>query len=125
MTEQVEADSLVLADTIGPNLRFEVDCPSLHVEGAVPILDLMVWVEGGLLRHRFYQKDCAPERTIMANTKLSWRTKRGTIFQEGMRRIRAWDSLATEGEKIAEMERYAKKTWVELFQRQGCYGLYG
>ena len=91
--EQVETDSLIpedqramrelckIADTIDPNLKFEVDCPSLHVEQAVPILDLMVWVDGGVLRHRFYQKDCAPERTIMANTALSWRTKRSTIFR--------------------------------------------
>ena len=53
MAEQVEADSLIpkdqramrelckIADTIDPNLRFEVDCPFLHVEEAVPIFDLM------------------------------------------------------------------------------------
>ena len=43
----------------------------------------------------------------MATTALAPRTKRATIFQEGMRRIRAWDSMATAEDKVHEMEIFA------------------
>ena len=85
-----------IADTVDVNLKFEFDCPSLHpVEQAVPILDLQCWTDNDLIRHKFYKKQCAPERTVMAGTALSGSTLRNTIFQEGIRRLRAWDRHST------------------------------
>ena len=96
-----------VADTIDVNLQFEYDCPSKNQGGKVPILDLQVWVEGNRVRHTFYKKPCAPERTVMAGTALGARTKRNSVFQEGMRRVRALDQWATKDEVMEQLEVFA------------------
>ena len=55
-----------IADTIDVNLKFEYDFPSKKQVGKVPILDLQVWVQDNNVRHTFFKKPCAPERTVMA-----------------------------------------------------------
>ena len=51
------------------------------------------------IRHTFYKKPMAPERTIMAGSALSKRTKRDTLFSEGMRRLSALDRHTTLEER--------------------------
>ena len=97
-----------IADTIDVNLQFEYDCPSKNQGGKVPILDLQVWVDNNnRVRHTFYKKPCAPERTVMAGTALGARTKRNSVFQEGMRRVRALDQWATREEVDEQLEVFA------------------
>ena len=61
-----------IADTVDPNLRFTVDCPSMNQNRKLPILDLQFWVEGEtLLHHGIYKKLMSPERTIMAQSAIS------------------------------------------------------
>ena len=89
-----------IANTVDPNLSFTVDCPSMNQNGRLPILDLQFWVEGEtLLRHGFYKKPMAPERTIMAESAISQGTKRATLFAEGIRRLSAMDSYTTKAER--------------------------
>ena len=89
-----------IANTVDPNLSFTVDCPSDNPDGRLPILDLKFWVEGSSrIRHTFYKKPMAPERTIMARSALSRRIKRDTLFSEGMRRLSALDRHTTLEER--------------------------
>ena len=89
-----------IADSVDPNLKFTIDCPSQNGNGRLPVLDLQFWVEGGtLLRHAFFKKPMAPERTIMAGSAISQRVKRDTLFAEGMRRLSAMDNYTTREER--------------------------
>ena len=70
----------------------------MHQDGKLPILDIKVWVEEGRIRHSFYRKEVASNRVIMERSAVSRRTKRDTLFQEGLRRLRNMDRGSTEEE---------------------------
>ena len=66
---KVEEDSLISADVrtmklvcqlanmINPRIKMVYDCPSLHVSGKMPILNLQCWVTGdGFLEWELYRK---------------------------------------------------------------------
>ena len=91
-----------IADTLDPAIKTVFDVPSLHNNGKLPILDLNIWVEGGQIRHQFYKKEIASKYLIHAKSALNNRTKRDTLFQEGLRRLRNTD-MSTEPEDIKEM----------------------
>ena len=83
-----------IANTVDPNLSFTVDCPSDNPDGRLPILDLKFWVEGhSRIRHTFYKKPMAPERTKMAESTLSKRVKRGTLFSEERGDCLPWTNI--------------------------------
>ena len=78
-----------IGNSIHPSISLEVDYPSQHVDGKLPILDLKVWVElrqiqsveeGGsqvnVVLHEFYSKDVASKCVINARSALSWSSKR-------------------------------------------------
>ena len=80
-----------IGNTIDSNIQLEYDVPSLHTKGKLPILDLEVWLEGNRIRHGFYRKDIATKYVIHARTALGNSTKRNSLFQEGLRRVRNSD----------------------------------
>ena len=66
----------------------EVDFPSNHTNGTLPILDLEVWVEDGCkILHRFYRKTVASKGVIMARSALPSSSKRAILVAEGLRRM--------------------------------------
>merc|ERR1712082_587501 len=70
-----------------PEIQWTYDCPSLHRDGKVPILDLKVWSEGKKILYQFYKKEVASPFVVLARSALPERTKRDTLFMEGMRRL--------------------------------------
>ena len=87
-----------IENSIHPSISLEVDYPSEHVDGKVPILVLKVWVElrqiqsvgeGGIeinvLLHEFCSKDVASKCVINARSALSWSCKRTILTQEVLR----------------------------------------
>ena len=87
-----------IGNSIHPSISLEVDYPSQHVDGKLPILDLKVWVElrqiqsvgeGGsevnVVLHEFYVKDVASKCVINARPALPWSCKRTILTQEVLR----------------------------------------
>ena len=57
-----------------------------------PILDLQIWVAKAVqLAHGFYRLPLSLERTILAESAISRRVKRDTLFAEGVRCYSARD----------------------------------
>ena len=99
--EEVGSDSLIPSDkrtmevireignSIHPSIQLEVDYPSNHEDGKMPILDLKVWVQeiDGLHRivHEFYSKDVSSKAVMFAKSALSWKQKRTVLTQELLR----------------------------------------
>ena len=81
-----------------PAIQLELDGPSIHEDGKLPILDIKVWVEDFRIRHSFYRKQDASNRVIMERSAVFMRTKRDTLFQEGLRRLTNMDVMSTHGE---------------------------
>ena len=78
-----------LADTIMPvTITMEVDMPSNHVGGKMPILDLECWVDKeGKIRHQFYRKPMATTKVMMARSAFGSGMKRAVMIQLAMRRM--------------------------------------
>ena len=51
-----------------------------------------------MIRHSFFKKEVASNKVIMYRSAVSIRTKRDTLFQEGLRRLRHMDDSCTDEE---------------------------
>ena len=87
-----------IANSIHTSIRLEVDYPSRHEDGKLPILDLKVWIEkrrhvrdGGqdrdvhVVLHEFYYNDVASKSVINARSALALSCKRTILTQEVLR----------------------------------------
>ena len=132
--EAVEGDMLISGDkrtmevvkSIGnglhPSIQLEVDCPSNHEDGKMPILDLKVWVGkiDGETRiiHEFYAKEVSSKAVINARSALSWQQKRTVLTQEVLRVLLScssdipWEQVARHASTMAlrmQFSGYSKK----------------
>ena len=92
--ELVPADKRTLkivtavGNSIHESAQLEYDCPSLHDNGKMPILDLKVWVnESDIITHEFYAKAVSPKSVIHSSSTLPDNVKRTVLSQEGLRRL--------------------------------------
>ena len=99
--EMVEADRLVegdkrtgdltkeLANTICPYIQMEVDYPSNHLSGWMPILDLKVQMAGDKsINYQWYKKPMATNFSILNRSAMPMATKRITLVQRGVTMLR-------------------------------------
>ena len=77
-----------IANGIDPDIQMEVDVPSAHGNGRLPVLDLNIFVESNQVKFSFYSKPCSSPYTVMYQSALPAKQKRETILQEGLRRLR-------------------------------------
>ena len=84
----------LLADSILQDLKTTFDCPGLHEDGKMPLLDLtvltqLVTKEGGKIEwvivREYFQKPCAARTVMLARSDMADRTKNSTLTQEAMR----------------------------------------
>ena len=102
--QDMEADRrcMLLVQSIGnsihSSIELEVDYPSRHGDGKLPILDLKVWVEKknrvvdsalerevNVVLHEFYYKDDSSRSVVNARSALPWTCKRTILTQEVLR----------------------------------------
>ncbi len=83
-----------MADSICLQTTF--DCPGLHEDGQMPLLDLTIWVDQvdkdsrreWEVSWQFYRKPCAARTVMLARSAMADRTKRSTLTQEAIRILR-------------------------------------
>ena len=92
-----------IANSLDRNLTFAMDFPFANPSGAMPVLDMVVWVDQGVLRYGVYKKPYASLQTIMERLALGAKTERSTCLQEGIRRLRAIGSLTIPEERYEVM----------------------
>ena len=77
-----------VGNSIHESTQLEYDCPSMHDDGKMPILDLKVWVnETNVIKHEFYAKDVSSKSVIHRNSALPDTVKRTVLSQEALRRL--------------------------------------
>ena len=90
---------LDMANSIYPYVQFTGDLQENHGDNKCPMLDLSTWKEREVdltsnkgyrevVKHEFYQKPCASQLVIMAESAMPERVKIVTLSQEGVRRQR-------------------------------------
>ena len=77
-----------MANGISRCIQVEIDCPSLHANKKMPILDLEVWVENNEINFQFYRKPMANTLVLMERSAMSKRMKRVCLMQEVIRILR-------------------------------------
>ena len=77
-----------ISNTVYGCVQFTVDCPSSHQAGMVPVLDLQMFVQDGLVKYHFYEKPCASKFVIPENSAHSKKMKMSVLVEEGVRRMR-------------------------------------
>ena len=96
-----------ISDTIAPMVQMTVDYPSNHPSGRMPILDLEVWVEDGVIYHQFYKKPMASRDLVSAITAFSTAKKRSILMEEGLRRLRNCFPGMSWREKVVHLNRFS------------------
>ena len=76
------------ANSIFDFLKVKVDCPSLHDDGWMPILDIKAKVESGKIIYQFYKKSLSNDRVILANSAMPNNVKQAAMANEALRRLR-------------------------------------
>ena len=79
-----------VGDDIYPSIQLEYECPSMHEDKKLPVLDLKMWIlalEGDRVRllHEFYRKAVASSIVVHSRSPLPWSTKRIELTQEVLR----------------------------------------
>ena len=127
--ELVEADQLVAEDTrtmeelrkisntVFRCVQFTVDCPSSHQAGMVPVLDLQMFVEDGLVKYHFFEKPCASKFAIPEASAHSKKMKMLVLVEEGVRRMR--NCSRRLGEDDWRVRRKVLEGWSMKLKRSG------
>ena len=80
---------LAVANSIDPDIQLTLDTPSMNADKKLPCLDLKLWIDSeGLIQFEFYSKPMSSPYLLLQRSAVSRNTKRSTLFQEGMRRVR-------------------------------------
>ena len=77
-----------IANTVSPFIKVTFDCPSLHSDGIMPLLDLGVSVKNNKVDFQFYRKEMASQFLIMKRSAMPLSIKRASLIQEGVRILR-------------------------------------
>jgi hypothetical protein len=89
-----------VANSVMPTMiQMVEDCPSNHVSGKIPILDLEVWTEmteeeeeerrpRPVIKHRFFKNKMASEATLNSRSAYPTMGTRATLMEETLRRLR-------------------------------------
>ena len=104
-----------LANDICGFIKMEVDYPSRHRRGWMPILDLQVQIaENKSVGLKFYQKPMAPPTTILNRSAMPARVKWNNNVQQGIRRLRN-----TRPRLHAEIRNQLLEEWAEAMMVSG------
>ena len=83
-----------IGNKIHPSIQLETDCPTLHSDNKLPILDVKVWVEKRKenegptttkVIHEYYSKEVSTKAVINERSSLPLRTKRTILTMEALR----------------------------------------
>ena len=81
----------VIAESVDEMIKFEVDLPSNHQNGKIPMLDVQANVnkeEQNRLDFEFFEKPSKNKFVILSNSAISSKQKRTILTQECLRRMR-------------------------------------
>jgi hypothetical protein len=103
-----------VANSIWPEIQWTMDVPSNHDDGMMPMLDTQVCVRNNQVMFEFYEKAvntpyCIPERSAH-----SWKIKRSSLIQEGVRRM-----LNTSRNSSARTRRDVMESWDRKLRYSG------
>ena len=95
-----------IANTLNGDIQMESDVSSNHASGRLPVLDLDMFMTGEGVEFSFYQKPMNSPFCNMYRSALAAKTKRDSLFQEGLRRLRNMSQGISHLERCSIMDRF-------------------
>ena len=128
--EEIENDRLVSADLRTANVvkdvansifefwNVKIDCPSLHEDGFMPILDIKAKTEAGKIVYMFYKKPLSNDRVILASSAMPHNVKMATMVNEAIRRLRNTSRTLPWATKAAILTRFSNDLRISGYNQQ-------
>ena len=114
---------LEIANGLDDDIQLTYEVPSGHEDGRLPVLDLGLQVVDNKIQHFFYRKGVTSPYCIMYNSAISVKTKRDSLLQEGLRRIRNTCKQATQVEKRRVLGEYMNMLRISGYDVKYRYNL--
>ena len=95
-----------IANNIYVNIQMEIDVPSYHENGHLPVLDLNMFVSNDEIEYSFFKKPVTSLFQIMYRSALNTQTKRASLLQEGVRRFRNTSDCISYAEKAQILTKF-------------------
>ncbi len=77
-----------IANTVSSSIQVEIDCPSMHDNNMMPLLDLEVGVRTDMIVYQYYRKPMANSLVLLEKSAMPMRMKRVCLIQEVIRILR-------------------------------------
>ena len=115
-----------IANEISPCIQVEIDCPSLHENKKMPILDLEVWIEENKVMYQYYRKPMSNFLVLMERSAMPTKMKRVCLIQEIVRILRNTKKELHEKVKIGFLNEFALRMkdsgYTSTFRREVIEG---
>ena len=110
-----------VANSLDKDIQMTIDTPSSNGEGRLPVLDLELWIEQDQIKHTFYQKPMSSPYQIHFRSALARKSKRETLLQEGIRRLRNMGPDVSDLEKQTVMSKYMNSLRISGYDQSYRY----
>lgn len=107
-----------LANQIYEFIQVEIDCPSLHNDNCMPILDLEVRMKNNNIVYNFYRKEMVNFNVLMANSAMPLKMRRVSLVQEVVRILRNTSKRVEEKEKLYHLSEFSMRLKVSGYDAQ-------
>ena len=99
-----------IGDTIHRSIKLEVDYPTNHEDGKVPILDLKIWVnDEGVVLYEHYMKPISSRFTVHERSAITMSTKRQILTQDALRVLLNCSESLPWLERIKHLQQYENR----------------
>ena len=113
-----------IANSLDPYIKMEGDCPSNHVSGRLPVLDVGMWIdEASKVQFSFFKKPMSSPYVNLYRSALPSKTKRESLLQEGLRRLRHMSSSVLSSEKCQIMSNFMNSLRISGYDDSYRYNL--
>ena len=107
-----------LANQIYNFIQVEIDCPSLHDNGNMPILDLAVQMHENNIVYRYYRKEMVNFNVLMASSAMPFKMRRVSLAQEVVRILRNTSRRLDTKEKLYFLSEFSLRLKVSGYPAQ-------
>ena len=96
-----------IANSLEPAIKMDGNYPSKHENGCLPVLDVEMWIDNDSdVQFSFYKKPMSSPYVNLYRSALPTKTKRESLLQEGLRRLRHLSSGVNSAEKCEIMSNF-------------------
>ena len=94
---------------IAENLKFTGEDSTQFDDETLPTLDTALWVQNGVVQHKFYEKPTVGNQVLHRDTSLPTACIRASLVQDTVRRLMNCSTLTGKDAKTEALNKFASK----------------